>query len=190
MNIEELIKDLPDSIYKDIEYAVSNYDFEEIFGDECKVITYSELSTYDSIDDLLYEREGILFIFILYEVKKNYGHWTLLINHQSYIEFFDPYGYKPDEELKFTNPDYRKKYNMDFPYLTFLLYESELPIQYNDRQLQKFEKGVNTCGRWCIVRCQFFDINVDKFADYFVNLNKKDRLNGDKLVTYLTNYLL
>jgi hypothetical protein len=138
-------------------------------NNKCNIVCYSDMHKYHSIDELLNPYDCCI---ILYNKTSNCGHWCALIKRNNLLEFFDPYGLYPDEELK-----YIKKYE---PYLSYLMIDSPYKLSYNQYKFQKFKKDINTCGRWCYLRIQFKDWSLDKFNKYFT---KKD---NDKFATFLT----
>ena len=148
-----------------------------------KVLTYNELTNYDTLDNLFDNKD---VIYLLYESRKNFGHWCCLMKKDNgNIEFFDSYGIFPDQELKWTNKTFREKNNMILPHLTALLYNCPYQIEYNNHKLQKQEPDVNTCGKWCLLRALSKDIcNIDKFASFFKN-NK--HFEPDELVVLIND---
>lgn len=159
--------------------SLSDIEISEALDNNCKVITYIELSKYKNIDQLLSNKK---YIIILYETMQNYGHWCCLFKtNKDTIEFFDSYGVLPDDELKYAYKFFRKKNNMILPHLTFLLLFCPYKVEYNNYKFQKKGPNIATCGRWCIVRCLFSDYNIDEFYKLF-----KKYKNKDKVVLYLT----
>jgi len=168
----------------EISYSVSNLDLYKLFNNKIHIYDYNELSQFNNINQAFHPYD---VIFLLFETKQNYGHWTCIINHDDRIEFFDSYGIFPDKERKYTNIEFRKQNNMMLPHLTALLYNSNKQIEYNDHKLQDMSKrNIQTCGRWCAFRYLCKDINIDSFARFFKN-NKK--YTPDELVTILTSYI-
>ena len=87
-------------------------------------------------------------LIILYESAPGYGHWTLLHKIPSGLEFFDSYGFKPDQEFKFVDNKYKQPHVL----VDFLLnMSSKYTIHYNQYKLQEESPSVSTCGRWCIL---------------------------------------
>ena len=81
--------------------SLSSDDILKALDSKVKIIQYPDISKYKTIDNLLapYNR-----VVILYLTTKNYGHWVCIFkNKNNQIEFFDSYGIKPDNELKFIN---------------------------------------------------------------------------------------
>tara|TARA_B110000046_G_scaffold117360_1_gene124277 strand:- start:2732 stop:3259 length:528 start_codon:yes stop_codon:yes gene_type:complete len=168
-----------DRILAEIETQdLSGSDLVAICEGQVEVVPYHELNKYKSIEDLL-EKYGA--VIILYEIRENFGHYTaLLYDNTNTLEFFDSYGFKPDQELKYAT------YNAEqgVPYLTKLIADYKKPINYSSVKLQKFVRDVNTCGRWtsCRVRLRK-KYNLKQFQDLF---NKNKYYNGDFFVSALT----
>lgn len=166
--------------------ALSSDDILKVFDNKTKIITYDQLKNYSSIDELLKPYGSV---FLLYLSAKNYGHWTLIFrNNKNENEFFDSYGMLDTKILKTIDKNIRKYYNQASPYLSKLLLKDGRKIIYNDNKLQKVEKNINTCGRWCIMRLIAKDIDIDNFNNIFTS-QKKLGMGPDELVTYLTQEL-
>ena len=131
--------------------------------------------------DLMNYRElPQLPIIILYEIKKDFGHWVIVLRTSEGIEHFDSYGFKPDEELSFIPPEYKKASGQDKQHLLKLLYESGENIHYNDYVFQGAPPTA-TCGRWCIFRFMFSYLNIDQFAEMIKKTIKQSGLNSDEI---------
>jgi hypothetical protein len=126
---------------------------------------------------------------ILYETRKGYGHWVALLLHKDkngkYLEHFDSYALKPDQELNFTSSKMRHELGQDLPYLTNLMYNSDYPIVYNKVKLQKFKNDTNTCGRWCGMRVALRNLNLKQFCSLFL----KQKFEPDYYITALTLFV-
>lgn len=170
-------------IRKLMKKPLSNFDIIKIVGD-CLILTYDQLKDYNNIDDIL-NINGICIL--LYQTKKGYGHWCALLKRQDFIEFFDPLGYKPDDELLKVPSNLRKILGQDQPHLSYLLLSSPYNIEFNNYKLQKNVKDVNTCGRHCAMRCLFIEYNIDEYYNMIKNIKG---LKPDELVTVLTNNIL
>ena len=155
----------------------------ELVDHKARIVLYSDLHRYNDLADLLKPHGAI---FLLYQQQPNYGHWTVLFRRGSEIEFFDPYSYMPDDQLKWTKPEMRKKLNMDYPYLTKLLYDapSMYSISYNEHKFQKHGDGINTCGRWCAARLAARNLTLKEFVEKF---DMKSKTN-DNIITEVTTF--
>jgi hypothetical protein len=118
-----------------------------------KIIKYSDLKNYNSINDLIPEEKG--FRIILTESSPNCGHWCAVLKYKDILEWFDSYGVKVDGEFKYIPKIVRKMLGQDGDVLTYLLTKTKRPNQnvyYNKRRLQSNAENINTCGRWVIAR--------------------------------------
>jgi|GEM_PF-1338307 len=173
---------------EDENVALTNYEIDNILDGQTKVLTYKALPQFTNINQLL---EPFKNFILLYLWKPNYGHWNCVIKHPDRIEFFDPYGEPniPDHVLDKVDDDVKRITNQDYPYLSKLLYDSGLPIEYNNYQFQEKDKDIKTCGRHCIVRVLFKDLLLDEYYQLMSQLSMKTGLNYDQLVTYITTKL-
>lgn len=170
-------------------YSVTNFDLEDIFGDECLVIDYETLQKLISLREIF---KKVKYLFVLYNWDGNYGHWTCLFlreDEKDAVEFFDPIGYKPDHELFSIPLTTRLENGMGFPIINKLLMDFDGIVHYNQYKLQKEKDGITTCGRWCIARCLNSDMSLSEFAEMFKSKSK----TTDEMVTEYTqplfNYL-
>ena len=120
--------------------ALSNDEIYKILNNKVKILTYPELSKFKNIDQLLSPYGCAI---ILYQTKKNFGHWVAIIKQgKNIIEHFDSYGIRPDNELKFTKANLRRELGQDYPHLTYLLYHSPYQLSFNQYRLQKMKKNI------------------------------------------------
>lgn len=176
-----------------IGYSLTGKDMESYLGKFSKIIKYSELKDVKNIETYM---KDFIWLVILYEQKENYGHWTVLIKNDlnNSFEFFDSYGTKPDLQLLDTPMIIRNSLDQNFPYLAVLLFESKRTIFYNHNKLQKLNLKVATCGKWVIVRCLMYLIDLDLFMNYIKRWNNKKSYDDnlqDIWIKFITknNYL-
>lgn len=156
------------------------------FGVSCTICKYSGLAKFKTLDELLGKNRCAI---ILYETRQNFGHWVCVFeNGNNHIEFFDSYGYFPDDERDFVPTAFRKVGNIDYPYLTYLLYDSNKHIHYNEYQLQEKGNNVNTCGRHVATRLAFKNIPHRKYIS-MINKIKKE-MTPDFFVTIFTHFYI
>ncbi len=164
-----------DNIIKYLEREpFSNDDIMYLCDNKTNIIKYSDLINYDNIDNILSPHNNTV---ILYETGKNYGHWVCLIKQNNLIEFFDPYGMKIDEQLKYSK-------NKD-PLLSLLLLKSPYLLKENTTRLQKMYKNISTCGRHVCLRIILKELKLNEY----IKLLKNNKNNPDLLVTYLTSFV-
>jgi hypothetical protein len=112
---------------------LSDADLRTILGDNLKIIKYSELANVESLDALLPKSTD--YCILLYETEENSGHWVALMRYtsvsdQDRFEFFDPYGYKPDSELRWISQQMRESLGQEEPYLTKLIKQANANSNY------------------------------------------------------------
>lgn len=169
-NIETIIR-------KNYKKALSLNDLLRGANGRINIIVYKDIPKYKSIYEMLSPYNCCI---ILYQTKPNYGHWVAILRHGKNIEHFDPYGYSIDEELINNNP-----MNLP-PYLTQLILKSRVPyVKSNITQFQKSQSGVNTCGRWALIRCLMKHKSLEDFTDLFHKL----KLEPDFYITALTMFI-
>lgn len=160
------------------DYALSKTDIQNAFNGKIKVVLYSDLKQYKTIQDLL---EPYNRVVILYYWRKFSGHWICVFkNKNGNIEVFDSLSSWIDDTLKDINIDFRKETDQDYKYLTKLLYDCNCPVEWNDFKLQS--NNAKTCGRWVIYRLKRNDLTIEQFQDLFKNIKNKD-----KKIIMLTN---
>jgi len=144
------------------------------------IITYPELEHVNP-EKLLKH----LPVAILYMNAPNHGHWTLLHRTPEGIEFFDSYGFKPDTEMTsgLIGEEYKEP-----PYLARLLYQlsGKYKINYSPYHFQAMKQGVNTCGRWIILRNNYSKIGIDDFKAAVDRVSGDTGISPDELVVKLT----
>ena len=149
-----------------------------------KITTYADLNKYKNIQQLLPAQED--FVFILYEDSPRTGHWVCLTRDiYSSINYFDSYGGKVDDPLKWTPPAQRKKLGQCVPYLSTLLNKTPEQVYWNDEDYQKDGFDINTCGRHCcfyILNMIHHDMSLLDYHAHITALNKKYKMTYDEVV--------
>ena len=156
---------------------------------KANLLTYDEFAKYDNIDAALGKYGALI---ILYLTDQNMGHWTCVFRNQDYdLEFFDSYGYKPDDEFAFIPEFFRAYYQQIKPHLSKLLYDSGYGIIYNEHPLQSSESFLrgedppSTCGYWVACRLNARDKPLEQFVKPFLEVRKKHRIMPDYSVVAL-----
>jgi hypothetical protein len=161
------------------EYALSDTDIQSILG-PVPIITYPDLERYDTIDDL-FDRKGRAILFFP-NAAENVGHWTCLLRRPNMIEFFDPYGEKPEDQKDGLSKTRLQQLDLDQPLLTQLMRASKKPVYYNSHAFQSSKQDVATCGRHCVARLLYQPYSIDKYA----SIIRKSGLKPDDFVVGLT----
>jgi hypothetical protein len=160
-------------VRKFIEHALSGEDILNICNNKAVLHAVSKLKNFNTIDDVLGQYGACI---LLYDYPSGEpGHWSCIFKRSNNVlEFFCPYGLKPDDANDITGGP---------PYLTYLINKSRYHILYNDYQLQTYSKSVNVCGRYVGMRLQLRDYPLREFIDLFT---KNKHYNSDFWITTLT----
>jgi hypothetical protein len=168
--------------YEDV--ALSNNDILKKLRNRANIALYPDLYKYRNIDDLLGPYGAVVLLF---ESEPKYGHWVCIFKRDSNtIEFFNPYGGYPDDSLLQINKEFRKQSGQIYPILSILLLESPYYLTYNEFQFQKHGMNVKTCGRHCIVRLLFRNLDLYDYHDMLDKIKNEYELSYDEIVTLLT----
>ena len=170
------------------EYALGDDDMEKILGKDLFIFVYPYLDDVKHIDEVFDEQGRSLMLFLTEDI--NTGHWICMIKKGDEINYFDPYGNKPDEDLKWLDDRKRDELDQETPKLTKLLKESGYKVFYNTYPFQKDGDNINTCGRWCALRLLYKDKTLKQFYDMIRKYMKEYKLNGDEVVSILTYRIL
>jgi len=148
----------------------------ELFPNQLGFLLYERLYEFNNLLDVLQGKDGVI---ILYQYTKYQGHYCLLMRHKNGdVEWFDSLGYQPDYELKYM--PYDKE-----PQLSTLIrrYEnSGGKVVINKNKFQRDTDNISTCGRHCIVRYAFREMNLTEYTVFL----KTTKIGYDNLVTIMT----
>jgi hypothetical protein len=176
------MKNIEEQILNAERIDLSGQDIVDICKGKTHIVPYHELNKYNSIDELLAPHGSVV---LLYETRYDYGHWVCMFyDRNNEFNFFDSYGLKPDEELKYAT------YNLNEgrPFLTLLLNKYNGKIIVNNKRLQVFKNDVNTCGRWTAFRVL---TRLKYTKNEFIQLFDTFKNNGDfyiSAITYLETF--
>jgi len=139
------------------------------------VILYSDLKNYNSIHHLLNKYGQIIILYFWKSKPSYYGHYiTVFYNKNGNIEVFNSLGENfIDETLKNIDKKFKEQHNEDFKWLTYLLYNQPLKVEYNEKKLQSNTSA--TCGRFCLYRLKRKDLNIEEFQNLFNNIKTNDK---------------
>ncbi len=163
---------------------LSDTKVKQALGDATRILKYSELKNYETINDLLPKIND--FIIILLEEDHNRGHWTALMKPHSGYYYFNSYGTKYDTDISVIPLCIRKILLEDRREITRLL--DGHPCDWNKIKLQG-EKS-QTCGRWCVLAITmlcFMGVSPADFIEFVKEKAKKLNKSCDELVVSLVN---
>ena len=165
------------------EYPLGNDDIEQILG-ETVVFRYPELEFVEHIDEI-FDQHGRSSMLFLTEDDFS-GHWCCFLKKNDEIHYFDPYGLYPDEPKEWISKKKLEKLNESKPFLTKLLKESGYKVFINNYPFQEDKNKINTCGKHCVVRLLYKDLNLDQYLNLIKNSNK----NPDNFVSEIVYNLI
>ena len=157
-----------------------------------KILKYSDLDQFRTIEELL--PDAVDYRIVLIEQTPNSGHWCCILrypalNNGKTIEWFDSYGIKPDGELSFISKMKNKMLGQDVKHLTLMLNDATARgwnCIWNKKKLQQLKVGINTCGRWCLLRITMltqFYFDLDEFLDFIEKNFKGGALSKDHMIS-------
>jgi hypothetical protein len=183
------------SLEQTIQTNITDLDLRKHLGESAydDIIKYNELADVNSIYDLLPHDRS--YKIILIEQKQNSGHWVAIYRYidpktkKDTLEAFDSYGNFIDGELKFIPKIIRRMLGQEKNLLTELFKKlpKDVPVVYNKKKFQKLKNGINTCGRWVILRTimmKDFYYNLEDFIDFINKWKEQTGLTGDELVAH------
>lgn len=161
-------------------WPFSDDNLREIVEGRAHILTYRNVMACHHLDQVLGKFGAAI---ILYETKPSYGHWVALFKHSpGWVQFFDPYGYEPDSQLKYVPASMGCQ-----PVLSRLFKEAGVQCMWSPYKLQSQNQSVSTCGRWAALRiCLGNSFNPESFAALFMGQGQK--LDPDSYVTLLTSF--
>jgi len=162
------------------EYSLSDDDIRSLLGSDISLMTYPQLAKKRSLLDCFDSKGRCIILFLTQD--EHTGHWCCMFRTKKGVEFFDPYGDRPEDQLDELPRSRLEQLDEAQPYLTNLMRRSGLPIYYNTHAFQKESGDINTCGRHCVARLMF----KDKTLRQYKAIIDKSGLSPDKFVSGLT----
>lgn len=155
-----------------MDIPLDNNQVSKIAGKTITLVLNSDMEKYEKILDLFASD----YVLINYLIDESYGHWVglHLDRDNNKITYFDSYGKLPDEARLYIPMKYRIESNQYYPHLARLMEkwikEDGGTVHYNDEQLQRYSKNIQTCGRWVgyFFRC-CDDVTVEEFEESFID---------------------
>lgn len=181
-------KELNEEIAEEKAQPMDDKDIRDFLPD-VKIMRYSDLKNYNSIQELL--PNDVDYCIILYQESENKGHWVAVLRYKNTFEYFDPYGSKNgeiDEPLLWTPCLVRVKLNCHIPYMTRFFNNIDTSIYkaiYNPVKYQVLRDDVNSCGRHCTFRILNLikkNRDLEQYYKHMLKLRDKYKLNFDSIV--------
>jgi hypothetical protein len=168
-----------------IEEPMGDDDIRKYFPN-AKILTYSQLNDYDTIEDLLPSDKD--FAFVLIEDSPNKGHWVALTKYGNTTEFFDSYGGQPDSQLKWNSKDKNKKLGQSQKKIVDMFNKFGGRAVYNPVSYQSNNEDVNTCGRHCTFRILNMKQGKD-LDDYYKYMKQLKSHSGKSFDEVVANFV-
>lgn len=170
-----------------LQYEVTNQDLHNKIHHSIKIMEYPALAKCTNILQILPNSFSILILLI--ETSSHSGHWVMIVRQNNIITFFDSYGLKYDQELKFVNNNVRQQLHEN-PFLTplFNLAKKQgFTINYNKKRLQQFSPNINTCGKHVIAfaNAVLEGLNLKQYLKLLDEQKSQTGLSYDNLVNEL-----
>ena len=161
------------------DYSLSDADIRKCLG-ATSIFPYPQLKQMNSIHDA-FDAKGRCMMLIL-TTGPTEGHWIAMLKRPDHIEYFDPYGHKPDAEKRILPKARLEQLGEAENTLTALLKGSGMPVIYNTHGFQKVGASMNTCGRHCITRLLYSRLPLEDNEQ----LIKRSKLSPDDVVAGTT----
>lgn len=164
-----------------IEEPMGDDDIKKYFP-SAKILTYSQLNDYETLDDLLPGDKD--FAFLLIEDSPNKGHWVCISKYGKIAEFFDSYGGKPDSQLSWNSAGKNRQLGQGKKKLTEMFNNFDGRVVYNPIEYQEDGGDVNTCGRHCTFRILNMKQgkNLEDYYSHMKQLKSNMGKNYDEIV--------
>lgn len=179
-----------DEVMRRVKTPLTDGDLERYFGSgkNSEVMKYSDLANYRTIDELL--PLPIDFRIVLVEQEKNIGHWVCILKYKNVIESFNSYGKDIDRQKDTFGAIKNRLLGQQTDYLTKLVKKSKYNYVINKTPFQSKEEGINTCGRWCILRIiamKDLFMDLEQFKEMVIKGCKDLNVEPDALVSIWIN---
>ena len=172
------------NLQHNLSYMGSNHDICNALNcGQDKIIKYSELKNYNSLQELL--PSPFDYKIILLESNRNTGHWVAILRMNNIIECFNSYGVSIDSEWKYIPDSIERMLGQSTRYLSNLIKKSEgLTVVSNKYKFQSSTNDISTCGRWVILRIETARIgySLQDFVRMIEKQTEKDDIPSDILV--------
>lgn len=169
-------------------YPLGDDDLEKILGKDIFIFTYPYLNEVKSIDDVFDDKGRSMMLFLTED--ENTGHWIAMIKKGFKIEYFDPYGGKPDCDMKWLDEETKEELGQEHPILTDLLKDSGYKVDYNLFPFQSKANHINTCGRWSAMRLYYKKLSLKQFYDMIKKGCIHNNMTSDEYICYLSYQLI
>ena len=149
---------------------LSDTDLSRYGFDKNKILKYSQLKEYRTIDEILPKDSD--YVILLLENEPNSGHWCCICKHRGAYTYFNSFGLPFDSDLSLVPRMILKILGED---------RKEIKRLLNGKQMhcnQFVYQGVksNTCGRWVVCwlnSCLNHNMSLDAFKIFIKSMKSK-----------------
>lgn len=166
------------------EYPLSNEDIQQILHPDTKIWVYPQLAELNTIEECFDELGRCIILYLTSDERT--GHWVAMLKRGKTIEYFDPYGKKPDNPLTWLTADAKTELDESKSYLYPLFRKSKCKVIYSMFSYQENTADINTCGRHCITRLVLKDHTLEQYHEII----QKSGLDPDTFVSLFTHDIL
>lgn len=170
-------------------YLVSSKDLERKINHPIKIVQYKDLYEYQSLGELMQNSSLSILIILINTSPNNTGHWTCLIRQNNLLTYFDSYGKKVDQELKYISNQNRIVLNETKPYLTNLIKQSGLKLIQNTNEYQSYAPNINTCGKYVtfVSNSIIKGMNLKEIQNLLAEIHHDRKESYDEIVNHFYN---
>jgi hypothetical protein len=144
-----------------------------------KIVKYSELDNYKTIEELLPADKSAVIILI--EDQFNSGHWVAVMRYGKTIEYFNSYGAKWDTDWRFINRMMRMILQQNTNEMTRLMDTAKKDgwtTIWNNHRFQKLGSKIQTCGRHVVLRIEMMKMGYT-LPEYYDFIKKREKEMGE-----------
>lgn len=175
-----------------LNHPLNTEEIEKLIPFDVNIVHYAALQSYNDIFELMYPNNCVIIFLETQQQEGNVknGHWICLTlsprspcltkseihnleaSKEEYcINFFDSYGNNGDEVKDDLDENLMELTGQANDLLSKLLYDANQEgyfIEYNEKPLQKLKKGVNTCGRFVVLRILTKNFPLEDFQKFMM----------------------
>jgi hypothetical protein len=167
-----------------LDVPLSDSKVKEALGDGTRILKYSELKNYGSIDELLPAVNS--FFICLLEEEFGRGHWVCCLRLDEGLYYFNSYGQKFDSDLSVVPRCIRRILGEDGRQFGRLF--GGVNCDWNKTVLQGAKSQV--CGRYVILAITmmcFMRYSPAEFIEFILAKSKKMGTSCDEVVASIVN---
>jgi len=173
----------------DLSYLVSSIDLKKKIKHKFKLVQYKDLFEYQNLNQLLPNSKLSILIILINTSPEGGGHWTILVRQKKLITYFDSYGKKIDQELKYISASDKNQLHENEPYLSELINNANVQVEQNTIQFQSYSPDINTCGKYVtfVANSMIKGMNLTEIQNLLQSIHKNKKESYDNIVNHFYN---